>query len=481
MSRWGFRHLALLCVLALSAILPSAAHAATPQVNVRDYGALGNGTHNDTTNIQNAETAIAKTGGRLYFPPGLYIASDIWIDSNVEFYGPADAVIRHPNGVSPATIVKSRRTSTTGRIPAGSNIVHMTSVARVTKDTPIAILGAGGGSQSQQTTLKMSMPVSGGMAQLTQTSGFPTGGITLLKVDNEIISYNGIVGNTLRNLVRGRSGTVARAHAVGAPVSLLVYKYFNAVSVNGYDVTLDAPASFGVSGAKVYVGTHDTAIRSMTLDGNRPTSSTSAVETIPVQFFLTRRAVVQNATVARGRHGAVVLDLGSRDGLIDNNSFPNDGTPATQHGAAVWIFRGSNHNTVSNNTINGSAYRGIFIDDRTQTPSEWDGTSDDNVVTGNSIDIPAVNYNVGITVVGGTRNVVTNNTITNTQTGISVERSEQGLQPVETNGNTVNNNTLSNHRTAIRVTGSYNTFLANTISNCLNDYDDQGTGNVIAP
>nr|DAX04391.1 MAG TPA: tail fiber protein [Bacteriophage sp.] len=45
-------------------------------VNVKQFGAKGDGTTDDTAAIQNAINAIPKTGGILYFPPGKYIQGD---------------------------------------------------------------------------------------------------------------------------------------------------------------------------------------------------------------------------------------------------------------------------------------------------------------------------------------------------------------------------------------------------------------------
>lgn len=40
--------------------------------NVKNYGAKGDGTTDDTTSVQNAITAAKATGGTVYFPPGIY-------------------------------------------------------------------------------------------------------------------------------------------------------------------------------------------------------------------------------------------------------------------------------------------------------------------------------------------------------------------------------------------------------------------------
>lgn len=46
----------------------------TKEYNVKDYGALGNGSHDDTEHIQNAiNAAVAAGGGIVYFPNGIYI------------------------------------------------------------------------------------------------------------------------------------------------------------------------------------------------------------------------------------------------------------------------------------------------------------------------------------------------------------------------------------------------------------------------
>jgi hypothetical protein len=55
--------------------------------NVKNYGALGNGSHDDTTNIASAITAAAATGGVVFFPPGTYIFTLITLVSNVTLMG----------------------------------------------------------------------------------------------------------------------------------------------------------------------------------------------------------------------------------------------------------------------------------------------------------------------------------------------------------------------------------------------------------
>ena len=57
-------------------------------VSVKTYGAVGNGTTNDTTAIQAASNAIPASGGILLFPPGVYlVTSQITVPSNTIVQG----------------------------------------------------------------------------------------------------------------------------------------------------------------------------------------------------------------------------------------------------------------------------------------------------------------------------------------------------------------------------------------------------------
>lgn len=51
-------------------------------VNVKDFGAIGDGEHDDTINIQTAISCLPK-GGRLYFPKGVYSTAPLALKSNI--------------------------------------------------------------------------------------------------------------------------------------------------------------------------------------------------------------------------------------------------------------------------------------------------------------------------------------------------------------------------------------------------------------
>lgn len=65
-------------------------------VNVKEYGAKGDGVADDTAEIQSAIDAVnAAGGGRVYFPPGRYIVgvAGIRLYSDVEAYGAGDSTV----------------------------------------------------------------------------------------------------------------------------------------------------------------------------------------------------------------------------------------------------------------------------------------------------------------------------------------------------------------------------------------------------
>lgn len=111
--------------LALSAVaLPAAASAqwwnASPSIsygsrtiNVRNMGARGNGTHDDTAAIQAAVNALPSSGGTVYIPAGHYMVNaskPITLHSHTRLQMDADATLEViPNGLSRYQVIKVAR------------------------------------------------------------------------------------------------------------------------------------------------------------------------------------------------------------------------------------------------------------------------------------------------------------------------------------------------------------------------------------
>ena len=80
-------------------------------VSVKDFGALGDGSSDDTTFIQNTVNSISATGGTIYFPQGVYkITAPITISNNTSTYGEGQASVIRP-GVGVTAIFQYSNTS----------------------------------------------------------------------------------------------------------------------------------------------------------------------------------------------------------------------------------------------------------------------------------------------------------------------------------------------------------------------------------
>lgn len=127
--------------LTLTRVAPAeAAATAVVAVNVKDFGAVGDGTTDDKTAIQNALNDISSSGGAVYFPPGDYVVSGPLVPkSRTLMYGTHTP--RWDATSNPAAATKIRcRSNFTG---AGLVLPASTTVAVTLRN--LALVGAGVG------------------------------------------------------------------------------------------------------------------------------------------------------------------------------------------------------------------------------------------------------------------------------------------------------------------------------------------------
>ena len=92
----SFLHVAgiLIALLTLGSLVQAAEPAAKSFYNVRDYGAVGDGTNLDSTAIDAAIAAAASAGGgTVRLPAGTYLSGSIHLRSNIELFIDAGATI----------------------------------------------------------------------------------------------------------------------------------------------------------------------------------------------------------------------------------------------------------------------------------------------------------------------------------------------------------------------------------------------------
>jgi hypothetical protein len=75
-------------------------------VSVTDFGAVGNGTSDDTTAIQTAITQAAAAGKSLFFPNGTYLISSLTVPANSYLYGESqEGVILRKTGTTDVNLI----------------------------------------------------------------------------------------------------------------------------------------------------------------------------------------------------------------------------------------------------------------------------------------------------------------------------------------------------------------------------------------
>ncbi|VVB60616.1 Pectate lyase superfamily protein [uncultured archaeon] len=76
-------------------VLPERVISAIPVLNVRNYGAIGDGTTLDTIAINTAiDTCANQNGGIVYFPPGTYLSGSLHLKTNVTLFVDNEAILR---------------------------------------------------------------------------------------------------------------------------------------------------------------------------------------------------------------------------------------------------------------------------------------------------------------------------------------------------------------------------------------------------
>ncbi|MGH2760490.1 MAG: glycosyl hydrolase family 28-related protein, partial [Actinomycetota bacterium] len=448
-----------------------------PTVDVLSYGAVGDGVTDDTAAIQRANNAIAAAGGGVvHFPPGTYVAMGVRLSSGVELFGTTDAVLKHPDGISPGHIIQSTVLRKQGWIVEGSNHLWISDTKGVLPGAIVGIRGAGGASDVQ--TAKLSFPVLADSTSLTvsQGQGWSNRAQSLL-IEDEIVAYAGRSSRTFSITQRGLLGTSAVAHPKNAPVSLLQGLYARVVAVGNGWVKLDRVAVQGVQATEVNVGSINVAVRGLTLDGNRVPNG-SASNPFPIKLRLARWAVVEGSTIINGDHGAISLDEGTSESVVADNTLLDHGTLSKSLGSAVWLYRGATDNVISGNVIGGETNNGVMVDDRSESATEWDAPSDGNMIQSNVIDFPrSSTQDTGVWVVGSQGNVVEDNDIRSTTRGISVTVSTQGIRPASARGTVVRSNRLWGHYLGVYVTGNDNWIERNEIRASTKPIIARGTGN----
>jgi hypothetical protein len=113
-------------------------------VDVKDYGAVGNGVNDDTVPVTSAITSLPAAGGVVYFPPGTFVVREVVVPSNITIQGCGTqasvllstvantAILTVPNGASAVSIANIGLTYSASLEPAsGGDAIHLQSTTGV--------------------------------------------------------------------------------------------------------------------------------------------------------------------------------------------------------------------------------------------------------------------------------------------------------------------------------------------------------------
>jgi hypothetical protein len=109
---------------------------ATPTVNVRDFGATGNGTTNDLPAIQNAIAATKASGAQVLFPAGTYLHTDVITANGVGLVGVGGASVLLANNPAASAVILSGVSPSIRNIVVNSVLAGNTTLTAFIRGTP---------------------------------------------------------------------------------------------------------------------------------------------------------------------------------------------------------------------------------------------------------------------------------------------------------------------------------------------------------
>lgn len=378
-------------------------------VSVKDFkcsdGQLvqGDGVHDDTTGIQAGINYLSSVGGGvLKFPLGAYVAKGLTHYSHV-YIDLRGAEIISPDGLTPS-VITANVASTTGTMSAGSAVFTVVDASNIELGCVVAIRCAGGMSALQSTTLTGSIDaVQTTGITLASLSGFLTSGILL--VGSELITFTGVSGTTLTGVTRGVYGSTASTHTSGDIIGIPLELIGEVIGISGTSITIHTPALMSVTSAPVSIGSIDLKMYGGKIDGRRVIGG-SGSNVYAVDWPLVRFSEVKDTDIYRA-DSAVHLFRGARDNVIDNVGAHDCSIPEASAGACFWGFGQCVRNRWRGLRIDGDVWVGVYLDNRTDHATEYDGACD-----WNAIDISYVNAtphtpwitNIAVDIVGGNNN-----------------------------------------------------------------------------
>lgn len=250
------------------------------------------------------------------------------------------------------------------------------------------------------------------------------------------------------------------------------------VAISGTTLTLLDPAVKSVVDAATVAGHGGFTIEGLTIDGRR--GADSANNPHPLNLVLASNATIDTVTAHSGDHAGIFLQA-SWDCYITDCTSWDCGQPAGALGAGLWLFRDCRRNTIKNYTATGDCFMGIFIDDRTQSVGQYDGSGISNTISNSTFALDAYDYpnSACVAIVGGNYNAIEGGAMSGARYGALIAPGPQGT-PRGNVGSRVVGVGITGAAIGVGVfSGSTAcTIDANEFTDCLTNIRDAGTGTI---
>ncbi len=389
MKKW-FSIIMVVSLMMLSLPLSAAAYD-IPSVKA-DYGAVGNGTTDDTTSFQNALNA----GKHIYVPPGTYkITGNLTFSSNSGLIGTKDAIIQ----LTGASIKL-----------AGSNVSNI-----YLKDI----------------TIKRTVTGTSNAIELIDTKDIVIDGVNI--IDNK--------SNLSAIYIEGEfNDTSETTTSENILITNVLIKNYQRIDTGG----LGNGTNQGVMGNGIELRFSKNFIISNNLINETQTFFTGTTVTrygaIGIRLVSSINGDIVGNQIDKGGYG-IGLDggistagqttstgmRGASWNTITGNSINN------MYSVGLDMRNGSSYNTVSSNTINQAALAGIWLNPGSLAPT-YNCVVKGNIITGNTVTDTGSGIGDGAWTVAGSRR----------ETGIAIEPFENNSSVRVTQNVIIGNNVIDN-------------------------------------
>lgn len=321
------------------AILTTVQNKLHESISVKDFGAVGDGTTNDTAAINAAIASLPAGGGTVYFPVGVYSVTGISpiVKSNVTLHG---------DGMGASTLFM-RNVSNANMLSFGDGVTYV-------RDVYVSNMRVAGNSANQSSGCGIDFnSIEGAHVISCEISDFKEQGIVFRGNGIRVSAYltvsdcyvNTNLGDGIYIPANAYTSTIIGSLIAGNGKSPLGGAGFHSISNDTHRITgcIFDENSYGV----LIQNCSQIAITGNVFEQNGRTSIKAIVGSVNIN--ITGNVMINNSSESANTYGGVDLDACTYSNVVSNSVI-------AVNTAASWGIRetgASNYNVVTGNTIGG--------------------------------------------------------------------------------------------------------------------------------